>query len=668
MRRIEAYRVKNRDNIGDPEFWNRRFEELDNRLHKHDQDLADVNAIGDRVEGAALDRINNVVTPLVEEARERFSSVTAIFYATSLSEIGVSAGEKTFNIEPDFRGAFAPLAFLFIHPIGSRANGLVVSVESFNRTSGNLVVNVEQVIGAGIFSAWAIEPVASTADLEALRDAVEGLRDNAAAAAFLAEGARDAALIARGASEAARDQSVGAASAIFGVYRGVSNTPPAGGVAGQFYVNTGVDPVALTFHTGSGWLVNEPLPARLSEASLDTRYRNASNLNAGTVPNARLPLRLREEGQQTINWDAATPFGNYWSARGVDGVVNTPDGPAGTNYWAGKTWGYDTGHFLQRLTKIDHTSADTQTWQRRYTTVGGWSAWYRIRESQDELDARYAGVTYQALVDRGSRGYSGSNVNFAATAGQLDQHWALYGADHTITIPTAASLGAGAVFGPFFVLDAIVVSFVASGADVFRWSGANVSSFPLAKCQHCWLRSAGAGAWDVIGYQSEVVIYNSGPVANVAALDLIFPPGYRQFRIEGHKFIPQTTNQNLVARYRTQSTATYRSGASDYRDARSNVTGVNSIGGGYSNTTNGMWITAGTNPDGHDFILNVFNPRNSGRHTQQSGLVVGDQNLVGFDTRMVSGRNNTPEDNDAIRFFIQSGNINADNLRLVGIV
>src|SRR4051794_34380169 len=63
-RRFETfYRVKPRDNLGDPEYWNRRLDDIDRRVYGTETAVEDIGGLTAHVEGIALDRLNLILAP-----------------------------------------------------------------------------------------------------------------------------------------------------------------------------------------------------------------------------------------------------------------------------------------------------------------------------------------------------------------------------------------------------------------------------------------------------------------------------------------------------------------------------------------------------------------------------------------------------------------------------
>jgi microcystin-dependent protein len=156
-RRFEQfYRVKRRDDIGQPEYWNGRLDDIDRRIDANETDLEDVNGVADRIESVALGRISTVITPLVEEVTTRIRTIPAMFSANSSSNVTIGTGYLTFNIDPGQRNTFAALAYAVVDSVDDPGNGIVGKVVSYDAVDGDLVVDTLQVIGEGTFNRWSV--------------------------------------------------------------------------------------------------------------------------------------------------------------------------------------------------------------------------------------------------------------------------------------------------------------------------------------------------------------------------------------------------------------------------------------------------------------------------------------------------------------------------------
>lgn len=220
-RRFETLlRVKPRDNLGDPEFWNRRWDDTDRRIAATEDALSNLDEVGKRVESVALDRVNNVITPIAQEAVDRLRTVSNAFFADSASTHSLTADTKTFKVLENQRSTFAPLSYVRINVAGDIDKAIVGLTSSYNQLTGDLTVIVEQVFGTGTYSLWEIGPALSSNDVELLRDTVEAhaaqvAEDRTVVAADRATttSASTAAVTARNQAETFRDQAQAMAAA-----------------------------------------------------------------------------------------------------------------------------------------------------------------------------------------------------------------------------------------------------------------------------------------------------------------------------------------------------------------------------------------------------------------------------------------------------------------------
>jgi len=241
----ELYRVKARDNLGDPEFWNRRFSDIDLRVTQNEQALADLDAVAGRVEGAALDRIDNVITPLAVEATNRLTTVAELLSATSGTEITVGTGTKQFTVPATERNTFAPLPYLFIHATEDFDLNMTARRVSYDRETGVLVVSAVRSSGAGTSDSWSITPIILDEGLETLRTEVQSNKDAAVSAKDTAVTSAGAAATSASASNAAKEAAQTALADFLLRYRGSGASAPADPLGGQLWFDTGAAPNSL---------------------------------------------------------------------------------------------------------------------------------------------------------------------------------------------------------------------------------------------------------------------------------------------------------------------------------------------------------------------------------------------------------------------------------------
>jgi hypothetical protein len=155
--RYEAqYRVKRLDNLGDPEFWNRRWQDIDRRLHARELDATKIDDAVDRLEAVALARLNDQLSPIVGQAITRLREFGLLFSATSHTERTIQIGTIQFVIDEAMRESFVATGFLIIRPTVNLSIGMSVRTLSYVPSTGVLTVDSYSMLGAGSFSDWTI--------------------------------------------------------------------------------------------------------------------------------------------------------------------------------------------------------------------------------------------------------------------------------------------------------------------------------------------------------------------------------------------------------------------------------------------------------------------------------------------------------------------------------
>jgi hypothetical protein len=247
------YRVKPKDNLGDPEYWNRRFEDVDRRIDSSESALESLNEIEDRVQSIALERLNLVLAPALSQIA--FASDQGFLMAHSNSVITLTDGSTvTFTIDDaGERSLFAPSPFIAITRSGSIDDYAFARRISYSKTTGELVAELVTTYGSpGPFSDWEINVGAGVniAVASALAS-VLAARDTAISNAGTSTTERIAAQAARTAAETAKTSAESALASFAAVYYGARATEPAGALIGSFYFDTD-DQVFKVLGTG-GW-------------------------------------------------------------------------------------------------------------------------------------------------------------------------------------------------------------------------------------------------------------------------------------------------------------------------------------------------------------------------------------------------------------------------------
>src|SRR5579871_228658 len=192
MRLFEnVYRLKVGDDIGDPATLSTRFSSIDLRLDALENVSASWNDAAQALINLGLQRINAELTPAFE-AVQSMTDIGLLLIAKSHVAVTAGAGDIHFFVDPTDRHRYAPPAYVAAMPEdGSPAPAMLGRVVSFDRISGELVVNVDRVSGSGTIDAWVISPCSPTDTAEA---AAEALASQNAAAASAAASAASASL------------------------------------------------------------------------------------------------------------------------------------------------------------------------------------------------------------------------------------------------------------------------------------------------------------------------------------------------------------------------------------------------------------------------------------------------------------------------------------------
>lgn len=277
-RRFENYRLRNGDDIGNPGTLNRRFEDIDLRVHRQEEIEKSWGEALSQLQRVGLARLDDALLPVFNRLHE-IASLGAIFTARSATAIEITTGLKRLVIDEADRDRFAPAAFVAAFVETDLGKAVMGWVESYDRASGELTLRVDRTAGAGQGASWvihaasatdnasaaeqaaasAVAATAATAEAIAARDTAGNRRDEAVTASVQAGVYRDGATAARDAAVAARTGTEAAVASMSQVYLGAHPVDPttdlSGGplVEGAQYWNSATGQIR-TYHSG-GWTV-----------------------------------------------------------------------------------------------------------------------------------------------------------------------------------------------------------------------------------------------------------------------------------------------------------------------------------------------------------------------------------------------------------------------------
>ena len=163
--RFETYQVKRNDDLGDPDYWNSRFQDIDLRLQAREQDADRLDGAIDDLNDVGLARLNETFTPLIEAAEDRLTNIGAAFNATSSDEKTIGTGPLTFLLTEETRQAFVVTDYIAARPVGESDKSMICLVDRYERESGLLYVESVLAVGSGTFDNWDIR-ISSPPDVE----------------------------------------------------------------------------------------------------------------------------------------------------------------------------------------------------------------------------------------------------------------------------------------------------------------------------------------------------------------------------------------------------------------------------------------------------------------------------------------------------------------------
>lgn len=159
-----------------------------------------------------------------------------------------------------------------------------------------------------------------------------------------------------------------------------------------------------------------------------------------TGTSARLGLRIRDNsfGSTAItNLNDAIQPGFYQTITGAGGALNTPDGPAGTNFWQVRVESNTIDWVIQIATNMAGTPTTGHDMWRRSSQNGVWGAWHRLRSAAWEIPTKPTNVLWSLIS-------AGDNVSGVVPAGGTHAYTiSAYNASTLVLAATNAGVVAG---------------------------------------------------------------------------------------------------------------------------------------------------------------------------------------------------------------------------------
>jgi hypothetical protein len=150
------YQCKRNDNLGDPDWHNRRWQDIDRRMHARELDATKIDDAVDDLEAAALARLNDQLTPIIAQVITRLRDFGLLFSATSHTERTIQTGHVEFVVDAATRESFVATGFLILRPMDNLALGMSARTLSYDNITGVLAIDCYSALGSGTFDYWSI--------------------------------------------------------------------------------------------------------------------------------------------------------------------------------------------------------------------------------------------------------------------------------------------------------------------------------------------------------------------------------------------------------------------------------------------------------------------------------------------------------------------------------
>jgi hypothetical protein len=154
-RRYESYKIKRGDDLGNPDFWNQRFNDLDVRLHASELDRDALDNAVNALEAVALQRLDTTLTPIINDAIAALQNIGVAFEAHSNDTLTVTTGEKTVIVSPETRGKWIVTDTL-VMTSSDEAASMLGQPLSYDRINGILIIDIVATTGTGPKTGWEI--------------------------------------------------------------------------------------------------------------------------------------------------------------------------------------------------------------------------------------------------------------------------------------------------------------------------------------------------------------------------------------------------------------------------------------------------------------------------------------------------------------------------------
>lgn len=328
------YNLSN-DDPANSETFNKRFGDINARLKQLEKADSALNEAREEIIKLGLARIN----PIVAEALatiENVSELADLFRAHSSSSVEIGIGVHELIISESDRSLFAAPLYVAISVDGQLEPWMTGQVQSWNKETGQLFVDVTHIKGEGTFDDWVVTPTHIPGQGPTLDAYTKAETDTAVAQA----------------KSEAKAELLGGVGAAFDTLKELSDAR-----------GENVDAITALAGTVGQKADSSALKALAFRDTVSSSYIDPKSIsNEHWVDNA--------ENIPTGNWDDVVTNG-FWMG---SSTTNNPLG-SDTRWWIGQVVAHNSSYVTQEL--WDFTVSNPTSY-RRYRKNGTWQSWERV--------------------------------------------------------------------------------------------------------------------------------------------------------------------------------------------------------------------------------------------------------------------------------------------------
>ncbi len=157
--RFSLYRLAGKLKFLRPEAVDDISRDVDARLVDLEKLSVSWESLATSLTNYGLERVNNVLVPLIEQAKS-LVSLGAMLSTTSSSNVLIGTGPKTFVIDAEQSHIFAPAQTIAITAAGDPSTTMVGDLVGYDPETAELTIDATLAAGAGLHDDWIVSPSA----------------------------------------------------------------------------------------------------------------------------------------------------------------------------------------------------------------------------------------------------------------------------------------------------------------------------------------------------------------------------------------------------------------------------------------------------------------------------------------------------------------------------